>query len=92
MYVFLCKYNNFILFKRFFVKKKLSTLFSPTQSIVFEGPMGVYLLGMEGLFYAVCRGCLAGNCVPRNASFCAISRQEWTRLELPAFGIETEMR
>ena len=56
MYVFLCKYNNFILFKRFFVKKKLSTLFSPPQSIVFEGSMGVYLLGMEGLFCAVCKG------------------------------------
>ena len=54
--------------------------------------MGVYLLGMEGLFYAVCRGCLAGNCVPRNASFCAISRQEWTRFKFPAFGVETEMR
>ena len=38
------------------------------------------------------RGCLAGNCVLRNASFSAISRQEWTRLEFPAFGVETEMR
>ncbi len=61
MCVFLCKYNNFILFKRFFVKKKLSTLFSPPQSIVFEGPMCVYLLGMEGLFYAVCKGVFGGQ-------------------------------
>ena len=61
MYVFLCKYNNFILFKRFFVKKKLSTLFSPPQSIVFEAPMGVYLLGMEGLFCAVCKGVFGGQ-------------------------------
>lgn len=61
MCVFLCKYNNFILFKRFFVKKKLSTLFSPPQPIVFEGPMGVYLLGMEGLFCAVCKGVFGGQ-------------------------------
>lgn len=61
MCVFLCKYNNFILFKRFFVKKKLSTLFSPPQPIVFEGPMCVYLLGMEGLFYAVCKGVFGGQ-------------------------------
>ncbi len=71
MCVFLCKYNNFILFKRFFVKKKLSTLFSPTQSIVFEGPMGVYLLGMEGLFYAVCKGVFGGQLC---AAQCIIQR------------------
>ena len=61
MYVFLCKYNNFILFKRFFVKKKLSTLFSPPQSIVLEDSMGLYLLGMEGLFCAVCKGVFGGQ-------------------------------
>lgn len=61
MYVFLCKYNNFILFKRFFVKKKLSTLFSPLQSIVFEASRGVYSLGMEGLFCAVCKGVFGGQ-------------------------------
>lgn len=71
MYVFLCKYNNFILFKRFFVKKKLSTLFSPPQPIVFEGPMGVYLLGMEGLFCAVCKGVFGGQL---RAALCIILR------------------
>ena len=80
MYVFLCKYNNFILFKRFFVKKKLSTLFSPPQSIVFEAPMGVYLLGMEGLFYAVCKGVFGGQLC---ASQCIILRHLPAGVDLP---------
>ncbi len=71
MYVFLCKYNNFILFKRFFVKKKLSTLFSPPQSIVFEDFMGLYLLGIEGLFCAVYKGVFGGQL---HAAQCIILR------------------
>lgn len=71
MCVFLCKYNNFILFKRFFVKKKLSTLFYPPQPIVFECSMGVHLLGMEGVFYAVCKGVFGGQLC---AAQCIIQR------------------